>query len=474
MAAAATIPRRQTPRKRAASSWWVAVAGCLALAALSLLIARQATYDPTAWLIWGREIVHGDLSTTSGPSWKPLPIVVTAPAALLGDAAQAQLWLVVARAGSLAAVGLAYRLAWRLEGAVAGVLAAAALLVSSGFTSRTFRGNSEGLLVAVAFGAIEAHLSGRRRLAFAFVVAGTLLRPELAVFAVVYGLWLVWTAPDAAGRARTLALTAGAGVLVVAAWLVPEQIGSGQLFRAASRALEPVAGSPATAAFPFLATFTNAVPALPWPLYVAGIVYVAMAVVAVRRGGDDARRARTVLALAGLATAVMILIALMAQAGFTGNIRYLTIPIALTGVVGSAGLVRLARVARARLSPRVATVAVVIGALIVLPFAVDAFSRTRTQFRGGMHESRLYAALPAAIAAAGGPKAVLRCGTPNTQPFDVQTLARALHVHQKQVGFRPVVPGTIVIRRDDARALDRRFPYRTVTGSWVIEASCRR
>src|SRR3954468_13350011 len=130
------IPRRQLPRKGAASSWWLAAAGCLGLAALSLLIARQVTYDPTAWLVWGREIVHGDLSTTSGPSWKPLPIVVTAPAALLGDAGQQQVWLVVARAAALAALVLTYRLATRLGGPLAGVVAAGSLAVSSGFATR--------------------------------------------------------------------------------------------------------------------------------------------------------------------------------------------------------------------------------------------------------------------------------------------------------------------------------------------------
>src|SRR6478672_1094617 len=310
VAAAATIDRRSLVPSRAASRWALVGIGCVVLAVFSLLFGRQATYDPTAWLIWGREIVHGDLSTTAGPSWKPLPILITAPAALLGDTAQQQIWLVVARAGALAALALAYRLAWRLEGPVAGVIAAVALLCSSGYATRTFRGDSEGLLVAIAFGAIEAHLCGRRRLTFGLVVAATLMRPELFAFAVGYGLWLVWAAPTAAPRRRTLAIVTGAGVLVVAAWLIPEEIGSGQLFRAASRALLPVAGSPATADFPFLATFTNAAPVLPWPLYAAGIWYVLAAIVAMRRRRTDGS-AGLALAPAGMATATMVLVALM-------------------------------------------------------------------------------------------------------------------------------------------------------------------
>ena len=457
---------------RTASRWALVGVGCVVLAAVSLLFGRQATYDPTAWLIWGRQIVHGDLSTTFGPSWKPLPILITAPTALLGDTAQQQIWLVVARAGALAALVLTYRLAWRLEGPVAGVIAAVALLCSSGYATRTFRGDSEGLLVAIAFGAVEAHLCGRRRLTFALVVAATLMRPELFVFAVGYGLWLVWAAPTAAPRGRTLAIVTGAGVLVVAAWLIPEEIGSGQLFRAASRALLPVAGSPATADFPFLATFTNAAPVLPWPLYAAGIWYVLAAIVTVRRHRMD-RRAGLALALAAMATATMVLIALMAQAGFTGNIRYLTIPIGLTGIIGAAGLVRLGRLAWARLGPRRGVVAIVIGAGVVASFAADAVVRTRDEVRSGQRETALYAALPDAIARAGGRAAVLRCGSPITLDLDTQTVVRDLGVRQVRGARFALVPGTVVVRRGSQLARDPKFPYRlAITSRWVIASSC--
>ena len=41
--------------------------GCFAVAALSLLVFDEPTYDPTAWLIWGRQIAHGTLDTVAGP-----------------------------------------------------------------------------------------------------------------------------------------------------------------------------------------------------------------------------------------------------------------------------------------------------------------------------------------------------------------------------------------------------------------------
>ena len=474
MAAAATIDRRPLMPTRTASRWALVGVGCLVLAVVSLLFGRQPTYDPTAWLIWGHQIVHGDLFTRFGPSWKPLPILITAPTALLGDTAQQQIWLVVARAGALAALALAYRLAWRLEGPVAGVIAVIALLGSSGYATRTFRGDSEGLLVAIALGAIEAHLCGRRWLTFGLIVAATLMRPELFVFAVGYGLWLVWVAPTAVPRRRTLAIVTAAGVLVVAAWLIPEEIGSGELFRAASRALLPVAGSPATADFPFLATFTNAAAALPWPLYAAGLWYVLAAIVAVRRRRADGS-ARLALALAAIATATMVLVALMAQAGFTGNIRYLTVPIGLTGIVGGAGLVRLGKLAWARLGPRWGVVAIVLGASVVAPFAAHAVVRTRDEVRSGQRETALYAALPDAIARAGGRAAVLRCGSPITLDLDVQAVVRDLGVRQVRGAKFALVPGTIVARRGSPLARDPRFPHRrAITPLWVITSSCAR
>src|SRR4051794_8353285 len=104
----------------AARPWKALVLACLGLAALSLLGPAVPTYDPWAWIIWGREITHLDLNTVSGPTWKPLPILFTTPFALLGDAAAPGLWLLIARAGGLLAIAMAYRLGSRLGGRAAG------------------------------------------------------------------------------------------------------------------------------------------------------------------------------------------------------------------------------------------------------------------------------------------------------------------------------------------------------------------
>ena len=207
-------------------------AACVALAALSLLAPSAPTYDPYSWIIWGREILHLDLVTDTGPSWKPLPVLFTTVFALAGDAAPS-LWLVVARAGALGALALAYAMVRELGGGrLAAGAAALTLAVAPWWTVNNWLGNSEGLLVACALGAGLLHLRGRRHAAFAVAVAAGLLRPEVWPFLGLYGLWLAWT--DRESRL----LVAGGFALLPLLWLVPEQLGSGDLFRAANRAQE--------------------------------------------------------------------------------------------------------------------------------------------------------------------------------------------------------------------------------------------
>src|SRR3954454_23551615 len=100
------------PLPRVAVRHWVALA-ILGLAALSFLVPSAPTYDPWAWIIWGREIVHLDLSTVDGPSWKPLPVLFTIPFSLFGGLAP-DLWVFVARVGTLAGMVIIFRLGTRL------------------------------------------------------------------------------------------------------------------------------------------------------------------------------------------------------------------------------------------------------------------------------------------------------------------------------------------------------------------------
>jgi hypothetical protein len=59
-----------------------------------------------AWFAWGREIAHPELDTTGGPSWKPLPVLVTtlaSPLSGIDSGLPPAIWMAAARAGSLLA-----------------------------------------------------------------------------------------------------------------------------------------------------------------------------------------------------------------------------------------------------------------------------------------------------------------------------------------------------------------------------------
>jgi len=71
--AAAAADDEVTPRRsrRRVPTLALLVAGCFALAALSLLLPSVPTQDSWSWVVWGREVAHLDLDTSAGSSWKP-------------------------------------------------------------------------------------------------------------------------------------------------------------------------------------------------------------------------------------------------------------------------------------------------------------------------------------------------------------------------------------------------------------------
>ena len=439
---------------------------CLGLAALSLLAPSTPTYDPWAWIIWGREVMHLDLVTTDGPSWKPLPIVFTAPFSLVGDGPAPELWVMVARAGGLLAVAMAFRLAARLAGPVAGAIAAVALTLADEFVRNFARGNSEGLLVAFCLLALERHLDGRRRDAFLLGFLAGLLRPEVWPLWALYGLWLV--AVEWRGRPpwRAIALVGGAGLLTLVVWFVPEYLGSGSLLRAAERALQPNPDSAAFAASPFLEVFRRSASILSVPVYAGAAIAVLLAA---RRREDIAG---VVATLAVLSTALMIAVALMTEGGFAGNLRYVALPAAMVCILAGAGWVGLYRLARRRSTGAAAGVAAAAVAAAI-PFAVVDAGQFGRQMDRLAWEADLYGAnLQAMIAKAGGERALKACGPVYTGAFQTQAVAWYLHLHGTDVSIFPAPPGTMIAPHYTANARDPRFPMVTKTSRWMVGSSC--
>jgi hypothetical protein len=406
------------------------VAGCVVLAALTLLYPSTPTYDPWSWIIWGREITHLDLVTTSGPSWKPLPVAFTTVFSLFGSWSP-DLWLVVARAGAIASVVLAFRLSRRLGGGiVGGVIAAAALGIAPWWIRNAALGNSEGLIVAFLLGAIDRHLAGDKRAGFLLAVCAGLLRPEAWPFLGLYGLWLL------VKRDLPARLIVGAGVGVVALWLLPEWWGSGDLLRAAHRAKDVNPGAPTYADNPARAVLDDAGDMLTGPLMV-GLIAVAIMVMV--------RRDKAIAFLIVLSAAWLGLVAYMTQDGFSGNQRYLIAPVAVLIVMGGAGAGWVLEQVLARLGPWARTGAVVATVAIVagVGFMVPSFQRLSPTFVGLKYQADLTNSLPALISEAGGAKRLKACGAPYTGPFLVPVVAWNLRMHAQDVSLLPRTPAVV-------------------------------
>jgi hypothetical protein len=239
---------------------WVTPAlllGCVGLAALSLRLPAIVGYDPWVWLIWGRELTRGTLTSDGTIAWKPLPVLVTALLVPFGEAAS-QLWLLVSRAvglsGLVAVGGLAARLARdgllppascasvyassasvyassasvhassasvyassasvhaspasvptgrraprALAGGVAATVAVVTFLLTPDNEARWLRhllqGNIEPVTAALCVWAVRRHLDGRPGQAVLLAALAGLTRPEVWPFLGLYAAWLLWRAP---------------------------------------------------------------------------------------------------------------------------------------------------------------------------------------------------------------------------------------------------------------------------------------
>jgi hypothetical protein len=319
----------------------LAVGAALFLAAVSLALPYFPVYDPWAWLVWGRELAHGSLDTAGGPSWKPLPVLIDAPLSSLGDAAP-DAWLLVARTGWICAPLLAGLLAARLSGEETGRwrwVAAAVAAGSVGLTADSFTpplrqftgGLSEPLLVALVLGATWAALDERPGWVLGLGAAAALLRPECWPF---LALWIYFASR---GRPRLRAAAIAIAILIPIAWFVPDLLGAGNPLEGGETAraggLEPLDG------FVVLGRAIAAPLAACW-----------IGVALLFSGGDfvdqwftkSPRGARTLaILLAGAATWIL-LVALMAIAGFAGLPRFLAPATAIFAVLGSVGISRTA------------------------------------------------------------------------------------------------------------------------------------
>jgi hypothetical protein len=432
----------------------VVALGCVALAALSLLVVAPApSYDPWSWLLWGREVAGGELHTSEGPAFKPLPVAVCAALSLLGPVAPLA-WVLTARVGAVLAIWLAFRLGRRLAGGsmVAGGLAAVGVALCGAYLSYGSSGLIAGWLLALALGGVEAWRAGRPRLALACAVGCGLLQVETWPFLAVLAIALWRRRPEHRPP------IGGAVLAVPALWFVPELLGSGDLLRSAARARIPNPGQPALADLPGLASLWAAVRLPLWPLWVGVAALAATAVRGRRqRGRETSRRpagdgteglrgalaAEAALAPAAVGLAWIAIVAAMAQlGGFSGEPRYALPGMALIAVSGAVGLATAGRPPARPLAGLALLAVVGLVAVAAVPRLDDVARLPAAQ----AYQSELERDLTDAIEAAGGRDALLRCGRPYVGPLRGPLAAYRLDVpkHVVEPDLPPAIPGVVL------------------------------
>ena len=486
--AAAPAITRPRPRVRpiagrvAGGRLYLVLAGvALAIEALTLLIPSTPSYDPWAWLVWGREIAPLNLQTTGGPTWKPLPVIFTTIFSLFGGASP-NLWLVVARAGALMAVAMTFKVTWRITRdlvpvpaeargwvrsiafapiAFAALVAAASLVNSKGFVTDNALGYSEGLMTALVLAALDRHLDGARRQAFVVGFFAALDRPELWALWGPYGLYLAWK--DPAARKLVGALF----VLIPVLWFGPELWGSGHLFRGVTRAQHVRSNSAALAKCPFCTELRkHAWPRVMFRIKLVALLAMAAAALGLWRTRETwwrshapfswVTRGRLLLLIVGAVGWLWwIGIAVLTQAGFSGNDRYLVLGSALISIAGGVGwawgAVNAATLAQrwlgvVRRNSIVAVGAVVVGAAVVLiaapPWIGPSIIDVPATHRALVYQADLRTDMTRAVQAVGGRSRILACGTIMTEGFQVPMLAWNLNVHTLRIEASPTVAGS--------------------------------
>jgi hypothetical protein len=479
---------------------------CVIFGALSLLYPSTPSYDPWGWLLWGREILHLRLNTLGANTFKPLPVIFTLPFALFGKA-QPDLWLVVARAGALFAVLMAFRLAWRLTiwfGAspagrrglarliayapaiLAGAVAALAMLLSAQYIRDAALGYSECLGAGVVLLAIERHLDNKPRQTFILGFIPALDRPEIWAFWGLYGLYLWRRDP------RAWKLVVALFVLAPCLWFLPELWGSGHLLHGVTRALEPRHNAATFTKCPFCTEMRAAWHFSLARIRAAAVITTVGAAIAAgwalraRRGDLRAalreqahRPAGIVLALAVIAILWFVEISAMTQYGFSGNGRYLIIGgalvIVLAGVGCGVAAWKLGQLL-ARWAPWTAASGVAVAAVAALILLVPHWFGSNYSIgklnRALRYQAELREDVSTIITRGGGAQRIRACGTVETESFQKQMVAWYLGVYADQIRatdarlprHQPVSkdPNVILQTRDTGTAAERPFVPKNV------------
>jgi hypothetical protein len=408
------------------------VLACIVLAAISAAVLPTVpSYDPWAWISWGREVTdpHLSFAISGGPSWKPLPVVFTTIWALFGSTAAPTLWVITARAGGLLGVVAAYLLASRLirgprwAKVAAGLIAGAGIVITQAWWDEMFRGTSEPMLIATALWAVLAHLDGRRGWAFSLGVATSLIRPEAWPLIIVYAGWLWFKQP----RLRVWIVLGLLSIPVF--WFAPPWIGSGQPFLAAVHAQEYNGD---LGKHPLFTVLGRGVDIQLLPVLVAGMVAAVFA-------WFDKPRDWLLLSLAGATAVWWVIVVGMTLDGYPGLERFYLPAAGMTCVLAGVGIVRLAQLGGSLAPAGRTAVAVGLTAVLVaitIPWVGGRINQASAEYHTASQAVTRLDQMTAAVAAVGGHAGVFPCKSSFAAVnHSVQTaLAWKLHVTLGRVG----------------------------------------
>ncbi|MDQ6777086.1 MAG: hypothetical protein M3071_12920 [Actinomycetota bacterium] len=382
----------------------IALVACLALGFVSAFtLPTIPSYDPFAWVLWGRELAHHIIGphepfiSAGGPSWKPFPVIFTTIFGFFGSAAP-KLWVGLARAGGLFGLFMAYRLGsrlaaserWRLAGPIAGVLAAFGVFLTSEWTHYMWRGTSEPMVVTTTLFAIERHLAGRRTTAFLSGVALALMRPEAALFVGVYALWLFFQDR----RVKTALLLLSGLALIPLGWFVPPWISSGQPFLSSTHA-QLYNGQ--LGAHPQLEVLKRATNLSVWPVMIAAL---AVTLLAIRK------RDWLTMSLAAGGLAYVAVVEVMTFDHYPGLERFMLPAAAVAAVLAGVAVARFALLAGGGLAS-LAVAAVLVASAV--PFFAGRVSAAGPEKRITARAVKIYNEMVTAVHKAGGRDAVFPC-----------------------------------------------------------------
>jgi hypothetical protein len=164
----------------------------------------------------------------------------------------------------------------------------------------------------------------------------------------------------------------------------------------------------------------------------------------------------------------MVVVALMAEAGFTGNLRYVALPAALVCVLGGIGLPGVVEAVRRRGAVGLAAMPL---AALAAAFSCALLVRNGLQLA---EEERVYGRqLGEVIERLGGAPRIRACGPVGASAFETQAVAYRLDLRQADVRRGTTqARGTVLARAGTTVARDGVLPVRLRHGDWVVRHSC--